>query len=348
MKLHYSKILLFSLPLNILVSSSYANNKNKAYIKSHTASTTSRVLIEYDLYESNYDNDPFMKSVKENFHRQTSQRFEEYDERMITQRQKFKEQRDKDIQKIILKDKMDKSLAEKVEKVCLMCGCGLGGVAASVGIIGAIAVNEFKKAALLAATQDAIAEGAVAGKAAGDIMGVSELIKGINTEFGASTLVGKELGSIFNASNYTNETFISGYIEAEYKLLSCESLNAGTGAHQSFCSLVMQKTLVEGHTSGEISTLEGITKSVTQLVTKAKGAAALKTSEVTTTQTTILEAAKKSAIETTCMGYQTTIIASIVAILIIAVLMFMIYLILRYRRKKKMNKKAEYTKLLNQ
>ncbi|WP_228715144.1 hypothetical protein, partial [Klebsiella pneumoniae] len=92
-----------------------------------------------------------MKSVKENFNRQTSQRFEEYEERMREKRQKCKEQCDKDIQQIILKDKIEKSLEEKVEKGCLRCGCGLGGVATSVGIFGAIAVNEWTKAATAAA-----------------------------------------------------------------------------------------------------------------------------------------------------------------------------------------------------
>ncbi|ETW27267.1 hypothetical protein PFFCH_05306 [Plasmodium falciparum FCH/4] len=40
----------------------------------------------------NYDNDPEMKEMMENFDRQTSQRFKEYDERMIEKRQKCKEQ----------------------------------------------------------------------------------------------------------------------------------------------------------------------------------------------------------------------------------------------------------------
>ncbi|ETW58817.1 hypothetical protein PFMC_05297 [Plasmodium falciparum CAMP/Malaysia] len=86
------------------------------------------------------------------FDRQTSQRFEEYNERMNKNRQKCKEQCDRDIQNIILKDKIakglkqqlttletnidtndiptcvcDKSVADKVEKTCLKCGGVLGG-----------------------------------------------------------------------------------------------------------------------------------------------------------------------------------------------------------------------------
>ncbi|ETW18789.1 hypothetical protein PFFVO_02290 [Plasmodium falciparum Vietnam Oak-Knoll (FVO)] len=126
MKLHYTKILLFSLPLNILTAS-YTTNKNKPYIKErHIPTSRSRVLSECDIYTSIYDNDEDMKSVKENFDRQTSQRFEEYEERMNEKRQKCKEQCDKDIEQIILRDKTKKSLEEKVENICLRCGCGLG------------------------------------------------------------------------------------------------------------------------------------------------------------------------------------------------------------------------------
>ncbi|ETW31583.1 hypothetical protein PFFCH_00983, partial [Plasmodium falciparum FCH/4] len=57
-----------------------AHSKNKLYMKPHTRTTTSRVLSECDLYMPNYDKDADMKSVKENFDRQTSQRFEEYEE----------------------------------------------------------------------------------------------------------------------------------------------------------------------------------------------------------------------------------------------------------------------------
>ncbi|SOS81644.1 PIR protein, putative [Plasmodium sp.] len=119
MKLCYYKILLFSLALNILVSSSYENNKNKSYITPrHTPTITSR---------------------GKNFDRQTSQRFEEYEQRMITNRQKCKEQCDKDIKQIIVKDKIEKSLEEKVEKCCLNVGGVLGGgVAPAWGLISGL------------------------------------------------------------------------------------------------------------------------------------------------------------------------------------------------------------------
>ncbi|SOV84072.1 rifin PIR protein, putative [Plasmodium reichenowi] len=83
MKLLYSKILLFALALNILLTSYYVYSKNKPYITSHhTSRYTSRVLSEGDIQSSIYVKDAEMKSVKEIFDRQTSQRFEEYQERM--------------------------------------------------------------------------------------------------------------------------------------------------------------------------------------------------------------------------------------------------------------------------
>ncbi|KNG75536.1 rifin [Plasmodium falciparum IGH-CR14] len=88
-----------------------------------------------------------MKNLMENFSKQAQQRFNEYDEHMNEKLQTCKEQCDKDMQKIILKDKIEKelteklsalqtdisindiptcicekSLADKVEKNCLKCG----------------------------------------------------------------------------------------------------------------------------------------------------------------------------------------------------------------------------------
>ncbi|ETW39284.1 hypothetical protein PFTANZ_00017 [Plasmodium falciparum Tanzania (2000708)] len=141
------------------------SSKKNPYITHNTPSTkairTHRTLCECEWYTpSNYDNDPEMKFVMENYNRKTSERFKEYDERMNKNRQKCKEQCDKEIQKIILKDKLEKqmeqqfstlhtdiqrdaiptcvcekSLADKVEKGCLRCGYGLGTVAPTVGFI---------------------------------------------------------------------------------------------------------------------------------------------------------------------------------------------------------------------
>ncbi|EWC78592.1 surface antigen [Plasmodium falciparum UGT5.1] len=129
--------------------------KKKAYFTTqHTSNTKSikphRSLCEcelYDRYIPIYDYNQEMKEVMQQFDERTSQRFREYDERMQEKRQTCKEQCDKDMQKIILKDKIEKelteklsalqtdisindiptcicekSLADKVEKNCLKCG----------------------------------------------------------------------------------------------------------------------------------------------------------------------------------------------------------------------------------
>ncbi|KOB64292.1 hypothetical protein PFHG_05589, partial [Plasmodium falciparum HB3] len=93
----------------------YAHNENNPYTKSHTAITALRVLSKCELYVSNYDNDPDLESVEENFDIQTSQRFEEYDERMKEKQQKCKEQCEKDTLNIILKERIAKSVTHKVE-----------------------------------------------------------------------------------------------------------------------------------------------------------------------------------------------------------------------------------------
>ncbi|EWC87688.1 hypothetical protein PFNF54_03536 [Plasmodium falciparum NF54] len=47
------------------------------------------------------------------FHDRTTQRFQEYDERLQEKRQICKDKCDKEIQKIILKDKLEKELMDK-------------------------------------------------------------------------------------------------------------------------------------------------------------------------------------------------------------------------------------------
>ncbi|SOS81787.1 PIR protein, putative [Plasmodium sp.] len=216
MKLHYCKILLFSFPLNILVSSSNAYNKNKPYIKPHKPTTTSRMLSECSIQTSIYDNDPEMRSVKEIFDRQTSQRFEEYEERMSDRRQKCKEQCDKDIQKIILKDKAQKSLAEKVEKGCLMCACGLGGGVAPVWCL--------VSGLWYAAWTNYVA--GVAAKAATDA-GVKEAIKELGNVFELSKVPGVNIPTMVNSTNYFSPNALSEGVQQVNNTL-CQNLKDNT------------------------------------------------------------------------------------------------------------------------
>ncbi|SOV83920.1 rifin PIR protein, putative [Plasmodium reichenowi] len=289
-----------------------------------------------------------MKSVKENFDRRTSQRFEEYEERMKDKRQKRKEQRDKNIQKIIEKDKMEKSLAEKVEKGCLRCGCALGGVAACIGLIGGLTVNELKKAALLAATQDATAEGLAAGAAARIKAGIDSVISGITEEFGVSIQGVQELQSLYTAENDTVVTKIADVIYSQYDT-KCLSPLSGTGhvagIRETICISVAQKSAAARNipvtfVSHRTVIRTGVEKIVSDAEPVAETAAQQATNEVI--QRSI------DAVEFAYSGCQTAITASVVAILVIVLVMIIIYLVLRHRRKKKMNKKAQYTKLLNQ
>ncbi|CDO63775.1 rifin [Plasmodium reichenowi] len=347
MKLHCSKILLLFLPLNIFLTSYHAHNKNKIYITTHhTATTTSRVLSECDTQSSIYDNDADMKSVMEQFDDRTSQRLREYDERMQEKRQKRKEQRDKNVKKIIEKDKMDKSLTEKVEIGCLRCGCALGGVAAGVGIFGTVAVKELAKTATAAAVEGAqeaaIAEGLAAGAEAGKEFVIEELGK-----LYVSTLGGQELKIFFTTTDYTNSLKIISAINTQYEPSNC--IFHSSGIRQPFCSWVMEKSaaakkLPQMLQKGYVSHTELVQTHVNEIVAKATTHAAEVTKEATK------EAIKAStlAAESTYANCQTAIIASVVAIIIIALVMIIIYLVLRYRRKKKMDKKAQYTKLLNQ
>ncbi|ETW27888.1 hypothetical protein PFFCH_04693, partial [Plasmodium falciparum FCH/4] len=289
-------------------------NKNKPYISPHTP-TTLRVLSECDLHTSIYDNDSDMKSVKENFDRQTSQRFEEYEERMIKNRKRCKEQCDKDIKKIIVKDKIEKSFAEKLEKGCLRCGFGLGGVAASVGIIGPIIVNELKKTALVAAAQKGIEAG------------ISKAITEVISKFGVDELNGVVLEESITANNFKNIMFYIQAIQRKYNNIVCGEESIGDSG-----VLCFYKTTI-------VDDVE---------VTKALAASAQKVVAEATQEVTLVTEAEISATEVASSNLYLAIAYSVIAILVIVLVMVIIFLILRYRRKKKMNKKAQYTKLLNQ
>ncbi|KOB63812.1 hypothetical protein PFHG_04670 [Plasmodium falciparum HB3] len=315
MKLHYSKILLFVLPLNILLTLYHVHNKNKPHITQHTPTTTSRLLSECDIHPSIYNNDAEMKSVKENFDRQTSQRFEEYEERIQDKRKKCKEQCDKDIQQIILKDKMDKSLAEKVEIGCLRCGCGLGGVAAGVGIFGAIAVNELKKAAFVAAAQTGIEEGIkVAIEKLGKIVGLSDL----SHIYWAAKI---------NGTNFFKRNSLVTIVN-EVNLM-CDDIEAVKKSY--FCSAT--KSISEISSMLDVQVISTQAADVALAADKAAKNAESAKIALANAESTYLYSA---------IGY------SVMAILIILLIMIIIYLVLRYRRKKKMKKKAQYTKLLNE
>ncbi|SCM18797.1 PIR protein, putative [Plasmodium sp.] len=318
MKLLYPKILLFSLLLNIL-----SHNKNKPYITTHTPTTTSRVLIECNIYMPNYDNDPDMNSVRENFHKQTEQRIHEYDKLMIKNRRKFKEKCDKEIQKIILEDKVKKSLAEKVEKGCLKCGCGLGGVAASVGVLGTAVVNVLKKAAMDAAIGTAIAKGLTEGAAMGATRGVAEVIAGL-TALNIHKVCTVPLGSFINSTNYTEASLISKIVNMHYNI-TCKTFGSGvfSNTSNSMCDIIEKWGLREGSSYVKVSSETSILEKVTEVVTRAKpvAEAAVKTATENITKGAIKT--NIAEVNATYAIYQNVIIASTVAILDIFIIKFL-------------------------
>ncbi|SOV83877.1 rifin PIR protein, putative [Plasmodium reichenowi] len=298
MKLHFCKILLFFLPLNI-----WEHNKNKLYIIPHHTQIN-RSLCECDAQSSSYDKDADMKSIMQQFDDRTSQRFEEYKERLKDKRQKGKEERDKNIQKIIEKDKMDKSLAEKIEKGCLRCGCGLGGVAASVGIFGGLGVYGWKSSALAAAAQK------------GTEAGIAKAITDVISKFGLETISGVPLKTVLNANFFKHPMTLYNLVQGEYNRV-CEG--DSTNITSVLCSY---------KSSNSSDIYRRISENVHKVANDAHEAA------------TTVESGEFAKVTTASTELYSAIGYSVLAILIIVLVMVIIYLILRYRRKKKMNKKA--------
>ncbi|SOS78645.1 PIR protein, putative [Plasmodium sp. gorilla clade G1] len=369
MKVHYFNILLIALPLNILVSSPQKNPSITQKIP------TTRLLCECELYApANYDNDPQMKSIMENFNKQIRQRFHEYDECMKTTRQKCKDQCDKEIQKIILKDKLEKeltenfatlqtdiqsdsiptcvcekSIADKVEKGCLKCAQNLGGIGApSSGVLGEIAAFALKgwkteaiKAAITAAEKAGAAQGAIAGKARG-----MEIVIRALTEKGIAEYCPEIFESIQKIERFTElKTFSSAIIKKNDEFCSILStsdnhLCAKFGVRLGTFNAIDDSY---GTPAGEL-----VPKLLEQVANKADLTAKEVAKNIGKDVAASITKEKTSEIAATYASWETTIIAAVVAIVVIVLVMIIIYLILRYRRKKKMKKKLQYIKLLEE
>ncbi|ETW45474.1 hypothetical protein PFNF135_00395 [Plasmodium falciparum NF135/5.C10] len=315
-----------------------------------------------------------MKRVMQQFVDRTTQRFHEYDERMKTTRQKCKDKCDKEIQKIILKDKLEKELTEnfvtlqtdiqsdsiptciceksledKMEKECLKCAQNLGGIVApSTGVLGeiaALAVNAWKTEAIVAATQEAIAKGAAKGLAAGAQAGIKTVMDELYKHFGLSAVDVKKLGLVFDTENYTNVLLINGSIQNEYSRLGCASTLLSRVPMEPICTSV-EEGIVAPRAGIGGSPKNFIKTTVETIVKNAKKAAHAKAADVAAAKTPEFTTRNIAAVEAATTPYYTPIIASIIAIEVIVLIMVIIYLILRYRRKKKMKKKLQYIKLL--
>ncbi|SOV78673.1 rifin PIR protein, putative [Plasmodium reichenowi] len=343
MKVHYINILLFALPLNIL-----EHNQRNHYITPHHTQAN-RSLCECELYApANYDNDREMKEVMDNFDKQTQQRFHEYDERLQTKRMECKNRCDKEIEKIILKDKLEKqmaqqlttletkidtndiptcvcekSMSDKVEKGCLRCGGILGGgVAPSVAILGGIGIYGWKMGAPAVAEAAAKVEAAVAATNAG----MREVVAYLTEFFSRLTGINVEAKQIVTPLNYKCGSTL---LESVKKLTKTKCIVPENGSVPPFCDRL--------ENIGTISSFNNYAQ---------YGSSVYETT--LTTKTTEFTTSNMATVDATTTSCQTAIIASIVAIVVIVLIMVIIYKILRYRRKKKMKKKLQYIKLLEE
>ncbi|ETW52316.1 hypothetical protein PFUGPA_05929 [Plasmodium falciparum Palo Alto/Uganda] len=261
-----------------------------------------------------------MKDVIKEFNDRTAQRFEEYNERMQVKKNQCKEQCDKEIQQIILKDKIqkelterfsaletkidtndiltcicEKSVADKVEKTCLKCGRILGTAVPELSLIGGIAVY----AAAQSATMKAF---------------ISQTIDVLNGIGGMSQLFGEKISQFVTPSIYGKPmNLVIPLQEAINNACKCPGMEGKIlcgGIQRSFAQSIplrIEDAVSQGvHTANE-------------------------TWATATTPTTFLT---------------NPFVASSIAIMIIVAIVLIIYLILRYRRKQKIKKKIQYIKLL--
>ncbi|SOV76037.1 rifin PIR protein, putative [Plasmodium reichenowi] len=318
------------------------------------------MLCECELYApANYDNDLEMKSVMENFSKQTEQRFHEYDDRMKEKRKQCKDKCDKEIQKIILKDKLEKqiaqqlttldtnittediptcicekSVADKVEKGCLRCGGVLGGgIAPTVGLIGSVAVHMWKPKALAAAIKAALELNA-------DNIATAAKAAAIAKAVVQGAIEGNSVG--MNFVNSYLEHMVLKFLTPD---LSKKMSSADLMEFEDGVSIyIMENDVRTFFQSAE----EAVPKFIDSVVRMGKGHAETKAAQVIAAKTPEFTTENITAVNTAYGGLQTAIIASIVAIVVIILVMVIIYKILRYRRKKKMKKKLQYIKLLEE
>ncbi|ETW43938.1 hypothetical protein PFNF135_01697 [Plasmodium falciparum NF135/5.C10] len=338
MKVHYINILLYVLLLNILVSSP---EKYPSITTHHTPKIpTTRLLCECEQYIPNYDNDQEMKAVMEIFNTQTQQRFHEYEDRMQSKRMQCKEQCDKEIQKIILKDKMEKelmdkfatlhtdiqsdaipscvcekSIADKTEKFCLNCGKTMGGVAPCWGLVCGVGYAGWTQYVAATVLQAGIKKGIEVG-----FTKVKEIVTRKLTvmTFQIPPITVADLTSV---GEFTDGVTLHGVFKA---------FNIAMGNKYDEEPFGLFSTYVQSIANTKRMPASWFIPEKTAIETAVKA--------TETTESTRLAA------YTSMLNH--TIIASAVAIVVIILVMVIIYLILRYRRKKKMKKKLQYIKLL--
>ncbi|ETW51996.1 hypothetical protein PFUGPA_05989 [Plasmodium falciparum Palo Alto/Uganda] len=197
---------------------------------------------------------------------------------------------------------------------CLRCGYGLGTVAPTVGLIGAVAVHQWTNAALVAAAKKGIE------------VGMAKAIEGVKKIWELGNVPGVNFGEVVNSTNYFNKDLLAKSI---YELSDKICSVGGIGSDKTFCIV----KLTYNREPIFIKYVTQLTKTVAQ--------------DATTASTEAKDVALANATNAT-HSFNIAIIASVVSIVVIVLVMVIIYLILRYRRKKKMKKKLEYIKLLKE
>ncbi|SOS81872.1 PIR protein, putative [Plasmodium sp.] len=314
-----------------------------------------RNLCECDLYTSIYDNDPEMKKLMDNFERQTLERFRKNQERSHVKRQKCKEQCDKDIRAIILKDKIhkeltekfailetninindiptcvcEKSLFDKIEKSCLKCGYGLG---SNVPLLGLISGIVFYTWALDHAAKVAVAAGNKAALKSA-IVAFEETIK--KAIISASTSIVKDpFSPLLHGEDAAN--VLVPILSAEIRAPS--SLNPA----YIYSSFLKVSSTVEK--TNQISHVALNAAGENLLTASAAGAKAY--NQVGSSVAEYTKQVTFQNIFTFETFFSSSLGISIIVILCIVITLFIIYLILNYSRKKKIKKKVNYIKLLN-
>ncbi|EUR54408.1 hypothetical protein PFBG_06073 [Plasmodium falciparum 7G8] len=310
------------------------NHYNRAHMKNIEPTKSYRSLCECELYApTNYDNDPEMKAVMQDFDRQTSQRFEEYNEHMKDKRKKCKAKCDKDIQKIILKDKLEKELMDKFATLQTdiqndaipTCVCEN-------------ALNQLKPAVFKAAITAALKAGAsnisAAGIEAGDAAGMKVVIHGLQ-HFRVDKLFHEIFDSFVKTSRYTEVTNIARTINSKYST-TCLSLNNNFTAPPA-CTDFQYKfgIFTKGSSARGTPAAQAIPNGLRGILGEAEKTADAAAKIAREGATAAIKAQETALIEAGFNSSITSINASIFAIVVVVLIMVIIYLILRYRRKKK-------------
>ncbi|KNG73905.1 rifin [Plasmodium falciparum IGH-CR14] len=252
-----------------------------------------------------------------------------------------KEQCDKDIQKIILKDKIEKeltenfsslqtdistndiptcicekSVADKVEKTCLKCGGILGGgIAPGWSLVSGLGYMAWTQYITAKVFEEGIKKGLEVG-----LVKVTEIVTQM----------------IRNANNVPSIDILQKITTGNFS--DGVSLY---GIFKTIDSTISAELETQGYFEFSLS-VQTIAQNPTRLKLFSQKVADVTNAVADGEATVLTEAAPVTS------GLNTAIIASIVAIVVIILVMLIIYLILRYRRKKKIHKKLQYIKLLQQ